>query len=284
MQSNSDTTEADTASRPVRDIVGLIPAAGEAARIAPLPVSKELFPLGFGPAQGGDGRRPKVVSHYLLEKMRRAGASKAYIVLRDGKWDIPSYFGDGARLDLHLGYLMMGPPFGVPYTLDQAYPFVMDALVAFGFADIVFQPDDAFAQLLSRQNATQADAVLGLFRANLPQACDMVDLGDDGRIREIAIKPERTDLVYTWNIAVWTPAFTAFMHDYVARKRSHHEQNHGKAGAPGYREMIVGDVIHAAIRDRLHVEGVPFGDGRYLDIGTPDDLVKAVRELNCGDE
>ena len=99
------------------EVVGLIPAGGKAARIAPLPCSKELYPIGLRPADDGHGSRPKVVSHYLLEKMRFAGITKAYIVLRPGKWDIPAYFGDGALLNIDLAYLMLGAPFGV-YSLD----------------------------------------------------------------------------------------------------------------------------------------------------------------------
>ena len=117
----------------VRGSCGTIPASGQATRIAPLPCSKELFPIGFRTAQDGRALGPKVVAHYLLEKMRFAGVSKSYIVLRPGKWDIPAYFGDGSALKLHLAYLMMGVPFGVPFTLDQAYPFVRNATVAFGF-------------------------------------------------------------------------------------------------------------------------------------------------------
>jgi len=54
--------------------------------------------------------RPKIVSHYLLEKMRRANVSKVYMILRKGKWDIPAYFGDGKMLDMHIGYLLMELP------------------------------------------------------------------------------------------------------------------------------------------------------------------------------
>jgi glucose-1-phosphate thymidylyltransferase len=139
-----------------REVIGLIPAGGQATRIAPLPCSKELYPVGFRQVDEGRSLRPKVICHYLLEKMRLAGATKAYIVLRQGKWDIPAYLGDGTMLNMHLAYLMMHLPFGTPYTVDQAYPFVQDALVAFGFPDIIFQPDDAFVQLLARQAATEA--------------------------------------------------------------------------------------------------------------------------------
>ena len=52
------------------DIVGLIPAAGRGKRIAPLPCSKELYPIGFRPDEHGD-LRPEVASAHLLDKFRR---------------------------------------------------------------------------------------------------------------------------------------------------------------------------------------------------------------------
>ena len=215
--------------------------------------------------------------------MRLAGVTKVYVVLREGKWDIPAYLGDGTMLDMHLAYLMMHLPFGAPYTLDQAYPFVQDTLVAFGFPDIVFQPDDAFVRLLARQTTTDADVVLGLFPAHQPHKMDMVELdGSDGRIRSIVIKPTQTHLHYTWIIAVWTPAFTHFMHEYLAAIQEARDDADGDA--PEQRELFVGDVIQAAIHDDLRVEAVFFPDGNYLDIGTPDDLVRAVRNSrwSCG--
>ena len=92
------------------EIVGLIPAAGQARRLAPLPCSKEVFPVGFEPVDAKGVGRPKPVCIFLLEKMAAAGAWKVYIVLRDGKWDIPSYLGDGSRYGLSLAYLMMRLP------------------------------------------------------------------------------------------------------------------------------------------------------------------------------
>jgi glucose-1-phosphate thymidylyltransferase len=209
-----------------------------------------------------------VACHYLLESMRLAGITKAFIVLRKGKWDIPAYLGDGRMLGMHLAYLMMGLPFGAPYTLDQAYAFVQHALVAFGFPDIITEPDDAFVRLLERQAETNADVVLGLFVPDQPQKWDMVDLDDEGRIREIVIKPAQTDLRYAWCIAVWTPTFTHFMHAYL-----------GDLQKPGdRRELYVGDVIQAAIDRDMRVEAVCFSDGVCLDIGTPDALLRAVRD------
>lgn len=263
-----------------REVIGLLPAGGQATRIAPLPCSKELYPVGFRPVGQDGSLRPKVVCNYLLERMRRAGITRVYIVLREGKWDIPTYLGDGTILNMHLAYLMMRLPFGAPYTVDQAYPFVQNALVAFGFPDIIFQPEDAFVRLLARQASTKADVVLGLFPTDQPQKVDMVDLDDDGRIRLIEIKPAQTHLRYTWIIAVWTPVFTRFMHEYLAAIPNVNEQGLIDGDAPKPSELFVGDVIQAAIHIGLRVEAVPFPNDTYLDIGTPDDLIKAICSIS----
>jgi glucose-1-phosphate thymidylyltransferase len=73
--------------RTYQEVIGVLPAGGKALRIAPLPCSKELFPVGFH-AEGTElGLRPKVVGHFLLENMRLANIKKAYFILREGKWD-----------------------------------------------------------------------------------------------------------------------------------------------------------------------------------------------------
>ena len=258
--------------------IGLIPAAGTANRIAPLPCSKELYPIGFQSIGEGCGPRPKVVSQYLLEKMRLSDIIEVYFVLRKGKWDIPGYFGDGKSLGMHLAYLMMDLPFGVPYSIDQAYPFVKDSTVVFGFPDIIFQPDTAFASLLARQAESSADLVLGLFPARQSQKADMVDISADGRIREIIVKPDCTHLSYAWIIAVWTQVFTQFMHDYLIRRLDEIRQHNIHNNLPQLRELFFGEVIKAAVDNHLYVEGVPFQDGSFLDIGTPDSLLKTIRQ------
>jgi glucose-1-phosphate thymidylyltransferase len=251
------------------ELIGLLPAGGQAVRISPLPCSKELYPIGFRPVEDGKSRRPKVVAHYLLEKMRYAGFSKAYIVLRPGKWDIPAYFGDGSMLDMHLGYLMLGAPYGVPFTLDQAYSFVKHATVAFGFPDILFDSDDGFVRLIERQSASHSDITLGLFSATHAQSKeDRVNLQSDGSVREIVLGPPTSDLLHTWAIAVWKPSFTQFLHDFVASKKSADAQRF---------ELSAGHALQAGIEAGLRADAVVLNDTPYLDVGTPDNLYKAVK-------
>jgi glucose-1-phosphate thymidylyltransferase len=250
-----------------------MPAGGTSTRLAPLPCSKELYPIGFRPVRQKGGVRPKVICHYLLEKMRMADVTKVYVIIRKDKWDIPAYLADGTMLDMHLAYLMMGLPFGVPYTLDQAYPFVKDSIVVFGFPDIFFKPDDAFVRLLKRQEESGADLVLGLFPATNPKKMDMVDLNGEGRIHEIQIKPVKTQLRYTWIIAVWTPAFTDLMHDHVLADREVREKNLPDVSTEKHRELFMSHVILHAIQLNMHIDTVLFPNGNCIDIGTPEDLL-----------
>ena len=258
------------------EFIGLIPAGGTAKRLAPLPCSKELFPVGF--LEGKDGvPRPKVACRYLLEGLKEAGVKKSYIILRPGKWDIPAYLGSGKDLGLHLGYLILDFRYGAPFTLDAAYPFAKESMVVFGYPDILYKPRDAFKQLLDRWKKTRADVVLGLFKADKPQKVDMVQLGEKGSLERIDIKPLESDLVYSWLMAVWTPFFTKFLHHYVAKFL----KSPGRGDAAGIgadeKESYVGEVFQAAMNAGISIDTLKIEQGEYIDIGTPDDLYASMK-------
>ena len=257
------------------DVIGLIPCGGFATRIAPLPCIKELFPVGF--AETIDGSlRPKVVSHYLLEKMREAGVRKAFFILRNGKWDIPQYYGDGSTLGMNLGYLIMGRPYGPPYTIDQAYPFIRKARVAFGFPDILLQPRDIFTRALKRLSNTGAALVLGLYPAHKTWLWHRVTTDRSGRVKCISFNPDETTAKVGWLFAVWTSAFTDFLHEYLKSPRTSAEQSGN--GLP--EELTVGAAFQAAIAEGLPTQSVTFPRRTYLDIGTPEDLQRVAAELS----
>jgi glucose-1-phosphate thymidylyltransferase len=244
-------------------------------------MSKEIYPVGFQRTGDADGLRPKVACQYLLDRMRIGGAQQAYVILRPGKWDIPSFLGDGSAIRLPLAYLIVHVPFGVPFTLDQAYPFIGDANVLLGFPDILLWPEDAYATLLEKLAGGRADVVLGLFPANFPEREGLVDIDESGRVRGIFEKSPRAGLDFMWALAVWRPSFSEFLHRFVADRLLE------LPGAPpvgssgdstGCKEIPIGDVLHAAIAAGFCVDGHKFRNGRYIDIGTPDQLVAAVRQ------
>jgi glucose-1-phosphate thymidylyltransferase len=268
--------------------IGLIPAAGLGTRLGPLPMSKELFPVCFRMVPGQSGCRPRVVCHYLLEKMHRAGVAQAFVILRPGKWDIPNFLGDGADLGLSLAYLTVHVPFGVPFSLNQAYPFLRGASVVLGFPDILFEPIEAYQVLLERLHGGTADIVLGLFPTDQPGQVGVVDYEPNGVVRGIYEKSNLTHLPYMWAIAAWRPSFSDFLHGFVSdRQRAliGSQVPQQVTPLPPYREIPIGDVIQAALEAGLRVEAQPFPDGYYLDIGTPQNLDQAIQRYRfCGGE
>lgn len=265
-----------------RRLIGLVPAAGQGTRLAPLPLSKELFPLGFRQVPGQTDLRPKVVCHYLLEKMQRAGVSDVFLILRPGKWDIPAYLGDGADIGLHLAYLTVHVPFGVPFSLNQAYPFIQGATVLLGFPDILFGPEDAYSRLLQRLENRGADVVLGLFPTDQPEKVGVVDFDETGRVLGIYEKSAFTHLPHMWAIAAWQPRFTDFLHQFVRQQQQAligDQIPQGIKTWPPYTEIPIGDVIHRAIQAGLRVEAEVLDGGYYLDIGTPDNLRTALERF-----
>ncbi|RKT47468.1 nucleotidyltransferase family protein [Thiocapsa rosea] len=262
--------------------VALIPAAGHGTRLSPLPMSKELFPIGFAEKITGSERSvyPKVACHYLLDGLRAAGITEGFFILRPSKWDIPNYFGDGSAFGMRLAYLTVHVPFGVPFSLDQAYPFIQQNIVALGFPDILISPEGAHRTLLKRLIEGNADIVLGLFPTDEPHKVGVVDLGSDGQVVGIYEKSNHIQLRYMWAIAVWRPSFTRFLHEFVERQLKlliGVQPSHNLLHLPVYKELSIGDVMHSAIHDGMRVEAEIFSEGHYIDIGTPENLIKAIR-------
>ncbi len=253
----------------MRQVVGLVPAAGQAKRIAPLPGSKELLPIGFHQSMvNGEIRvRPKVVSHYLLEAMACAGACNVYMIISKEKTDLMRYYGDGADLGLSIAYLVIDHMGGMPYTLNQARPWLSDETVIFGMPDTIFSPPDAFAQLLARHGDTCADLTLGLFPTEKHRRFGMVAVDSEDRVVRVVDKPARTDLKYMWGIACWSPRFTQFMDEYLPKPPS------------GEREIVLGDIFQAAVDAQFNVRAVRFVEGDYVDVGTPEDLSSAIQRF-----
>ena len=253
--------------------IGLIPAAGTAKRLGSLAFSKELLPIGFNAGKKESGL--KAVSTYLLEKFHQAGVKKVYTVIRKGKWDILNYYGDGSAIGVQLAYLIMDHSYGVPYTLDQAYPFVKTSKVFLGFPDVLFEPENAFTLADAALRQKSADLMLGLYPVKdkrQMQKSDMVQFETHGRITQIIVKPDKTDLKFSWIFAIWKPDFTIFMHDYLKHDLAKRQKNSNQV------EIHFGHVIQAAIENGFSVFGHFFNDFHFIDVGNPDDLAQALRD------
>ncbi len=250
------------------DIIGLVPAGGTASRLGKLPCSKEIFPI------RDKSGKVTVLSANLLHYYHLAGIQEVLFIIRKGKWDIPEYFGDGSDYGMNIGYLMMNLPYGTPFTLDQAFAFIRGKIVALGFPDILFEPENAFVPLKEKLLSGQADVLLGVVPCPQYLKSDMIEFDDAGQIKVIVIKQIRPDLKYGWFVALWRPSFTLFMHDYLIRLIRSGSQGKIIQHDGSLREVFVGDVILDAMNTGLKVDHLIFEEGYYQDLGTGDELYK----------
>lgn len=238
--------------------VGIIPAAGIGSRLPGRKLSKEILPVSTA-----QGVQTPVIA-YLLSCMLRAGVAEISVVFREEKQDIAEYLGGDEWNQIQFHNWSTTGTSGVPETVVVGLQGLDDRRIAFGFPDILFDPDDAFTTLMAELDRSEADVVLGLFPTNSPNKMDMVDIDQNGQVINIEIKPAHTELTQTWILAVWRPSFSAYLRQFVAHAPGSYA---GKTG-----DAHLGQTFQQAIVDGLQIGSVSFRSGRSLDIGTPDDL------------
>lgn len=152
-------------------ILGVVPAAGLATRLQPLPCSKELLRVGGAP-----------VVDRLVAQLRAGGADTVRLVTRPDKQDLVEH----AR---SLGVtVVLGTPSNVSESvLLGVAGAAPDDVALVGFPDTLWEPLDGFARLVPLVEAG-ADVALGLFHTEEPERCDVVVLDTDGRVRDIETK------------------------------------------------------------------------------------------------
>jgi glucose-1-phosphate thymidylyltransferase len=257
--------------------VGIVPAAGRGSRLWPYRLAKELIPVGYHsvrPDNGSTRLIPKAVIDYTMGALRLAGAEAAFIVLSPTKWEILRYLMHGDHLAMDIAYLCQEHPNGMPPAVDLAWRFVRDRTVCMGLPDTLVEPADCFAQLLAFHDRRGADLSLGVFAVDDPRSLAPVVLEPaTGRVLDIVDKPEQPPAANAWGIAVWSPAFTDFLHEWVASRPI----------GPETGEQLMSEVFLQATVVGLRVYGLQFEASSFLDIGAPTDLLRARRRFESLD-
>ena len=257
------------------NIVGIVPCAGLGTRLGLLPFSKELFPIGQKRYRGKEV--PKVACDYLIDHMLNAGVTNIHFILRKGKWDIPAYFGGGLDHDFNSCYHLADYSYGVPFSVNQTFPFTKDKIIVLGFPDILFKPENAFQKLIKElENNDKIDIVLGVMPVLRPDKWDMVELDNEGNVIDLIIKSVKgKHQPFGWTIAAWKPQFSEFLNHKISTllvERTNEELE--------INEIYFGHIIMDAIKNGMNVGSVVFENGNCLDIGTSEDLYISKSFLN----
>ena len=243
----------------------MIPAAGSARRLGLGRRSKEVLPVRWRVREGR--LRPWTALDRLLESWGRAGVSEAWIGLRCGKWDVAEHLVDPEDPDRpRLVWRILGETPSVSATVVEILRGrpTSPAPVLLGFPDILYRPLDAARALV--EDRSGADVLLAGVPGDRPLKSDMFDVDGAGRIVRYEIKSEAgCACSWTWVLARWGRRFQELL---AARVRE-------AARRGDLREMHVGDVVRTALEQGMDVRARTFPDGSSLDLGTPDDFLRA---------
>jgi glucose-1-phosphate thymidylyltransferase len=255
-------------------LVGVIPGGGGARRLAELPFSKELLPVGFRNTESGP--RPRLVCEYLLDGLTEAGVDRVLWLLDRSKTDVIQRFGRGEPGPL-IAYVTTDASPSVLHTLDAGYPLLQGCRVVFGFPDIVMDPGNCLSELVQRLGQTAADVALAAFPAPPEQVADRIRTDASGRVEEVRVKGDGA-WPLAWAAAAWAPSFGDFLHDWLATEADEATDVMSTAGSSlaARRELYLGHAVQAAIEAGLHVAAVPFESGSFIDTGTPRGLASAL--------
>ena len=165
-------------------IVGVIPAAGFAKRLGPLPCSKELLPV--------DGRP---VMDHVVARMRAVEGAELRVVTRPEKRDVVEH---ARRLGARL---IEGRPASVGESVRLGLAGVaQDDVVLLGFPDSVWEPFDGFATLVSELGHGM-DVALGCFRSSELERSDVVVVDEEGAVTAVQVKPADPASGWIWGCA-----------------------------------------------------------------------------------
>jgi dTDP-glucose pyrophosphorylase len=162
-------------------VVGVLPAAGHAARLQPLAGSKELLELAGRP-----------VLDYAVERLRAGGAAEIRIVTRPDKGDVRTH-----AHELGLTVVDAEPETLAESIATGADGFAADDVVLIDLPDSVWEPVDGLAALVEALEPG-TDAVLAVFRSTEPERGDVVEVDRDGAVHSVSVKPSEPagDLVW----------------------------------------------------------------------------------------
>jgi dTDP-glucose pyrophosphorylase len=226
-------------------MIGIIPAAGKAARMAGIP--KMLLPTPEG-----------ILINVLIARMQEAQImrSAVYVGINQENSEI-------LRLPNTLFYAVCTDTMSETVLLARKY--AKDESVLFGMPDSYWEDTRVYARLTAAlDDGAMVAAALFATRPEQRQKlgmCEVQEIEEDWRITSVADKPAQTHLTFAWGALAWTPDFWR----HIAPEDPH-----------------VGYALQRAVAAGVDARAV-FTEGGYWDCGTPDEYFALIRHLTASE-
>jgi glucose-1-phosphate thymidylyltransferase len=213
---------------------------------------------------------PTPVINLALRSLVNAGISRCIVSISDRKPELLRYLGDGSEFGLQLAFVHQPTPTGLSSAVDLAFPWVREAYSCLLLPDTIVDPFDALTRVVNVAQDERADLVLGVFPTDTPEQLGPVHFDRNRRILEVLDKPVRTDLRNTWSIAVWSPAFSDFLHE--------------RAYPAAEPDLPLGSVFNLAVHEGMSAYAVWFTGGSVTDIGSFAGLSRMLQSIDHASE
>ncbi|MCR5198218.1 MAG: nucleotidyltransferase family protein, partial [Prevotella sp.] len=155
----------------------VIIAGGKGTRIAS--VNKDI-PKAMIPVEG------KPVMEYEVELAKSYGFREFIIITGHLGDQISDYFGDGSRWGVSIEYFHEEQPLGTAGALGMLKDKLTEDFFVF-YGDTILDID--MTAMLNYHQQQHADATLLVHPNDHPYDSDLVDLNEDGTVRQFFIKP-----------------------------------------------------------------------------------------------
>lgn len=167
----------------IKNLVGVIPAAGKGTRIQDLPFTR-ILPKTMLPILN------KPILEYIIENMKGIGIKNIYLIVGDNRFIIEDYFKDGSDFGVEIKYVDQKNPEGIAHAISLVRSYIDGPFVVVLGDD--FTETDSLNSLVETFLEEKCLVVEGSIEENniesIKRACNVIL--DGKKIVDIIEKPQ----------------------------------------------------------------------------------------------
>jgi dTDP-glucose pyrophosphorylase len=249
----------------VKELVGLIPAAGIGTRLYPFAraVPKELYPV-LG----------KPVIEHCVENLREGGIKKIYVLVGYQKGALMDYLGDGSDFGVKIAYIYQHRRLGLGHAVLQAKGWIDSTFVTL-LGDSFIEPKWEIKNLINLHLYEKPLASLLLFRVEDPGSYGVVRFRREGRLLVVQKLVEKPGPEQAKEMEM-DGKFYALCGAYVFEPKIFEYIEKTPPQKDG--EIQLTDAIELAVENGERVLGVELV-GKYIDVGKWETVLRTEREF-----